>query len=237
MLPNWLYTQGLLSVAAAEQAADPGRSRDEALRDLLRTPLNGAIRPDRYRSGAWEHTGRALSALGSIRPDAAVAFAEHLSEQYRLVRGGEQGPKGVLVPPAEASVDSDHDGRPQPYLVRAALLASVAVGISTTEVRTAARADAEGLGAATTYVLTAQAAVVRVLSMLDVLATSGRDAGGTVSAGFHTVVRGAMRLLEQAGPGAEILAITGHQVLSDVDWNDGVAKTLLGDWAAFGVPA
>ncbi|HET6709120.1 hypothetical protein [Amycolatopsis sp.] len=155
------------------------------------------------RGGNWEQTGRALAALGTVCPETAVAFAGHLAEQHREARSA-----------------------PEPYLVQAALLASAAVGIATTAVR--AKPD----GAAATAVLTAQAGILRVLSMLDVLGLSGKDTGGTISASFHTVVRGSARLLETNV--ADVRVATDHPVLRDEPWQERVTASLTGDWSGFG---
>ncbi|MEQ0558060.1 hypothetical protein ABJI51_03170 [Amycolatopsis sp. NEAU-NG30] len=220
MLPNWLYTQNLLPVGTAADAANTTVPRAEVIERLLASPLNGALR----RGGAWEQTGRALAALGAVCPETAVAFAGHLAEQYRRTRLGLPLPPGLLTGTPETEAD-DRPGT-QPYLVQAALLASAAVGIATTAVR--AKPD----GAAATAVLTAQAGILRVLSMLDVLGMSGKDTGGTVSASFHTVVRGSVRLLEAGCP--DVHVVTGHPVLRDEPWQDRVELSLTGDWSGFG---
>ncbi|MEU0534154.1 hypothetical protein [Amycolatopsis tolypomycina] len=155
------------------------------------------------RGGNWEQTGRALAALGTVCPQTAVAFAGHLAEQHGEARSA-----------------------PEPYLVQAALLASAGVGIATTAVR--ARPD----GAAATAVLTAQAGILRVLSMLDALGLSGKDTGGTISASFHTVVRGSARLLETSVPDTRVA--TDHPVLRDEPWQERVTASLAGDWSGFG---
>ncbi|WP_410641075.1 hypothetical protein [Amycolatopsis sp. lyj-346] len=225
MLPNWLYTQNLLPAGVVADAANPAVPRAEVLDRLLGSPLNGAPR----RGGHWEQTGRALAALGTVCPETAIAFAGHLSEQYRRARLALPVPDGLLTGPSEVDVEPAGAGRrpaTQPYLVQAALLASAAVGIATTAVR--AKPD----GAAATAVLTAQAGILRVLSMLDVLGMSGKDTGGTVSASFHTVVRGSARLLESSCPEARVA--TDHPVLRDEPWQERVTSSLTGDWSGFG---
>jgi hypothetical protein len=225
LLPNWLYTQNLLPVGVVADAANPAVPRAEVIDLLLGSPLNGALR----RGGAWEQTGRALAALGAVCPETAIALAGHLAEQYRLARLALPVPEGLLAGPAELEADVAEPGRrltTQPYLVQAALLASAAVGIGTTAVR--AKPD----GAAATAVLTAQAGILRVLSMLDALGMSGKDTGGTVSASFHTVVRGSVRLLESGCP--DVRVATDHPVLHDEPWQDRVGLSLNGDWSGFG---
>jgi len=171
--------------------------------EVIETLLGSPLNGALRRGGAWEQTGRALAALGAVCPETAIAFAGHLAEQHRETRSA-----------------------PQPYLVQAALLASAAVGIATTAVR--ANPD----GAAATAVLTAQAGILRVLSMLDVMGMSGKDTGGTVSAGFHTVVRGSVRLLETSCAGVRVA--TDHPVLNDEPWQERVELSLAGDWSGFG---
>jgi len=222
LLPNWLYTQNLLPVGVVADAANPAVPRAEVIDLLLGSPLNGALR----RGGAWEQTGRALAALGAVCPATAIAFAGHLAEQYRRTRLGLPGAEGLLTGPAEPEVDAGARPGAQPYLVQAALLGSAAVGIATTSVR--ANPD----GAAVTAVLTAQAGILRVLSMLDVLGMSGKDTGGTVSASFHTVVRGSVRLLEAGCP--DVRLATDHSVLDDEPWQERVVLSLTGDWSGFG---
>ncbi|MEU5265361.1 hypothetical protein [Amycolatopsis sp. NPDC021455] len=218
MLPNWLYTQNLLPAGVVADAANPAVPRAEVIEKLLGSPLDGAPR----RGGVWEQTGRALAALATVCPETAIAFAGHLAEQYRRARLGLPVREGLLAGPADPD---DHPGT-QPYLVQAALLASAGVGIATTAVR--AKPD----GAAATAVLTAQAGILRVLSMLDVLGLSGKDTGGTVSASFHTVVRGSVRLLESGCP--DVRVATDHPVLRDEPWQDRVELSLTGDWTGFG---
>ena len=222
MLPNWFYTQNLLPAGVVADAANPAVPRPEVIGKLLAGPLNGAPR----RGGAWEQTGRALAALGAVCPETALAFAGHLAEQYRRARLALPVREGLLAGPAEPEVDAGSRPGPQPYLVQAALLASAAVGIATTAVR------AEPDGAAATAVLTAQAGILRVLSMLDALGLSGKDTGGTVSASFHTVVRGSVRLLESGC--SDVRVATDHPVLRDEPWQERVELSLAGDWSGFG---
>ncbi|WP_206794641.1 hypothetical protein [Amycolatopsis sp. MtRt-6] len=172
-------------------------------KEVLEQLLGSPLNGAPRRGGNWEQTGRALAALGTVCPETAVAFAGHLAEQHREARSA-----------------------PEPYLVQAALLASAAVGIATTAVR--AKPD----GAAATAVLTAQAGILRVLSMLDVLGRSGKDTGGTISASFHTVVRGSARLLETNV--ADVRVATDHPVLRDEPWQERVTASLTGDWSGFG---
>lgn len=164
----------------------------------------------------WEQAGRGLAALGTASPGIGAEFAEQLAQRYR-------------------------DDAPRPYLVRAALLVSVAVGVATDLVRRAAAAQTREVGEAATAVLTAQAALLRVLSMLDVFAATGREPDATVSAGFHTVVRGAAQALVRA---TELLAGEGvpvelvrrmcaDDVIGDPEWSTRVAQSLVGDWSSF----
>lgn len=167
----------------------------------------------------WEQAGRGFAALGAVAPGIGREFAEHLGERYR-------------------------GDSPRPYLVRAALLVSVAVGATTDMVRRAAANQTRAAGEAATVVLTAQAALLRVLSMLDVFAATGRDVDATVTAGFHTVVRGAARSLVDA---TELLAgedvpadlvehvrwTWSHELIGDPEWSARVAQSLMGDWSSF----
>lgn len=213
MLPNWLYTQNVLAVELAAQAADPAADRAEVLARLTASPL-----ADLGRRG-WEQAGRGLAALGTASPGIGEEFAEQLAQRYR-------------------------GDAPRPYLVRAALLVSVAVGVATDLVRRAAAGQTREVGEAATAVLTAQAALLRVLSMLDVFEATGREPDATVSAGFHTVVRGAAQTLVRA---TELLAREGisadlaehlrrmlsDDVIGDPEWSTKVAQSLVGNWSSF----
>lgn len=246
MLPNWLYTQSLIGPDLAAAVAAGGRPEpsDEVVAALLGSALNkapgGLVAP-------WEQVGRAVAALGAECATTSVAFAEHLAEQYRQARV-DQVPaatsattlRRIAGPPRVVAEQRYAEFSPQPYLVHAALLVCAAVGIATDALRRdTASTDAEilALGDATTDVLTAQAAVLRVLSMLDALRETGRDADGTVSAGFHTVVRGAARSLATAAElvdgMADVRTVTAHQVLCDRRWARRVAASLRGDWTPF----
>jgi hypothetical protein len=164
----------------------------------------------------WEQAGRGLAALGTASPGIGEEFAEQLAQRYR-------------------------GDAPRPYLVRAALLVSVAVGVATDLVRRAAAGQAREAGEAATAVLTAQAALLRVLSMLDVFAATGREPDATVSAGFHTVVRGAAQMLVRAtemlpreGTSAEHLRrMSSDAVIGDPEWSTKVAQSLVGNWSSF----
>lgn len=225
MLPNWLYTQSLLPVSVAADAADARVPRAEVLGSLLVTPLNGALLRAPY-GGGWEQTGRALAALGSACSRTSITFAGHLAEQHRL---GRPVRPGLLSPSESSDIGPARPDAPQGYLVLAALLTSAAVGIATTAARNVAPD-----GATVTAVLTAQASVLRVLTMVDALTGSGKDAGGTVSASFHTVVRGAARMLETTSLREDVFAATGHPVLRDDPWERRVELSLSGDWSGFG---
>jgi hypothetical protein len=164
----------------------------------------------------WEQAGRGLAALGTASPGIGEEFAEQLARRYR-------------------------GDAPRPYLVRAALLVSVAVGVATDLVRRAATDHPREAGEAATAVLTAQAALLRVLSMLDVFAATGREPDATVSAGFHTVVRGAAQMLVRAtellpseGISAEHLRrMSSDAVIGDPEWSTKVAQSLVGNWSSF----
>lgn len=167
----------------------------------------------------WEQTGRGLAALGMANPGLGREFAEQVAERYR-------------------------GDAPRQYLVRGALLVSVAVGVATDLVRRAAAGQTREVGEAATAVLTAQAALLRVLSMLDVFAATGRDADATVSAGFHTVVRGAARslvdateLLVREGVPADLAVhvrrTAADDVIGDPAWSTKVAQSLVGNWSSF----
>lgn len=213
MLPNWLYTQNVLAVELAAQAADPAADRAEVLAGLAASPL-----ADLGRHG-WEQAGRGLAALGTASPGIGEEFAEQLAQRYR-------------------------GDAPRPYLVRAALLVSVAVGVATDLVRRAAAGQTREVGEAATAVLTAQAALLRVLSMLDVFAATGREPDATVSAGFHTVVRGAAQTLVRATDllvGEDVPAdlaehvrrVLSDDVIGDPEWSTKVAQSLVGNWSSF----
>ncbi|MFC3891233.1 hypothetical protein ACFOWZ_07070 [Lentzea rhizosphaerae] len=213
MLPNWLYTQNVLPVELAAQAADPAADRAEVLAGLTASPL-----ADLGRRG-WEQAGRGLAALGTASPGIGAEFAEQLAQRYR-------------------------GDAPRPYLVRAALLVSVAVGVATDLVRRAAACQSREVGEAATAVLTAQAALLRVLSMLDVFAATGREPDATVSAGFHTVVRGAAQtlvrateLLPREGISADLAEhvrrVSSDDVIGDPEWSTKVAQSLVGNWSSF----
>lgn len=203
MLPNWLYTQGVLSVELAARAADPAADRADVLARLSASPLADVGRRE------WEQIGRGLAALGSVSPAVGREFAEQLAERY-------------------------HADAPRPYLVRAALLVSVAVGVASTVVRQAAQGQSARAGEDATAVLTAQAALLRVLSMLDVFAKTGREPDATVSASFHAVVRGAARtLLCVADPAGVVHAVLADDVLDAPEWSERVARSLVGDWSSF----
>ncbi|MFD8493752.1 hypothetical protein [Amycolatopsis sp. NPDC059657] len=229
MLPNWLYTQNLLPMAVAADAANAAVPRAQVIESLLASPLNGALLRIPF-GGGWEQTGRALAALGTVCPETAIAFAGHLAEQHRRGRGAGPG----LLTAAEVNVEPASAGASS-YLVLAALLASAAVGIATTGVRQTIKEETPEVGSAVTAVLTAQAGILRVLSMLDALIGAGKDVGGTVSASFHTVVRGSARLLEATPAKTAVFAATGHPVLQDDPWDHRVELALSGDWSAFGV--
>ncbi|WP_143466944.1 hypothetical protein [Lentzea kentuckyensis] len=154
----------------------------------------------------WEQAGRGFAALGTASPDVGREFAEQLAQRYR--------------------------GDVPTSLVRAALLLSVTVGTATDLVRRTASSQTREVGEAATAVLTAQAALLRVLSMLDVFAASGKEVDATVSAGFHTVIRGAARLLAGEGLLAEHVRKT-DDVLGDQEWSTKVAQSLVGDWSSF----
>ena len=194
MLPNWLYTQQLLTVELAAAAADPSADR-EVLARLRASPL---AEPGRR---GWEQHGRAFAALGAASPVLATEFVREL-------------------------VSTD--------LVLDALRVGVAVGIATSLVRRFP--DAPEAGAAVTEVLTAQAALLRVLSMLDVFEVQGKDADTTVRASFHTVVRGSAAALARAAEllpdGASLRALIADLV-DDKEWSGRVARTLTGDWTSF----
>lgn len=203
MLPNWLYTQGVLPVELAALAADPAADRAQVLARLSASPLADVGRRE------WEQIGRGLAALGAASPGIGREFAEQLAQRYR----------------GEA---------PLPYLVRAALLASVAVGVASTVVRESAPSQTPRVGEDATAVLTAQAALLRVLSMLDAFAMTGRDLDATVSASFHAVVRGAARtLLRVDDPAGVIKAALADDVFDDPEWSGRVARSLVGDWSSF----
>jgi len=138
----------------------------------------------------------------------------------------------------------------QAYVVRAALVAAAITGAATDLLRrTQTDAPPGPLGAAVTQLLTAQAAVLRGLSMLETLTAAGQDCAGTVSAAFHTTVRGGVlaliaalehlldpqpNLLSVAGPAwPAVRAMAAHPVLGGGEWNTRVAATLLGEWEAF----
>ena len=154
----------------------------------------------------WEQAGRGFAALGTASPDVGRDFAEQLAQRYR--------------------------GDVPTSLVRAALLLSVTVGTATDLVRRTASSQTREVGEAATAVLTAQAALLRVLSMLDVFAATGKEVDATVSAGFHTVIRGAARLLAGEGLLAEHVRKT-DDVLGDQEWSTKVAQSLVGDWSSF----
>ncbi|ONI88766.1 hypothetical protein ALI22I_17385 [Saccharothrix sp. ALI-22-I] len=213
MLPNWLYTQSVLPVELAAQAADPAADRAEVLARLSASPLADVGHRE------WEQIGRGLAALGAASPGIGGEFAEHLAQRYR-------------------------GDAPRPYLVRAALLVSAAVGVASTAVRRAAASQTREVGEAATAVLTAQAALLRVLGMLDLFAATGREADATVSAGFHTVVRGAAQSLVRA---TELLAgedipadlvehvhrTASDELIGGPEWSARVAETLVGNWSSF----
>ncbi|WP_158852435.1 hypothetical protein [Saccharothrix deserti] len=203
MLPNWLYTQSVLPVELAAQAADPAADRAEVLARLSASPLADVGHRE------WEQIGRGLAALGAASPGIGREFAEHLAQHYR-------------------------GDAPRPYLVRAALLVSAAVGVASTVVRQAAPSQTREVGEAATAVLTAQAALLRVLSMLDVFAMTGRDVDPTVSASFHAVVRGAAQtLLGVDDPTGGVHATLADDVLDAPEWSERVARSLVGDWSSF----
>jgi hypothetical protein len=148
----------------------------------------------------WEQTGRGFAALGAVAPGIGREFAEHLGERYR-------------------------GDSPRPYLVRAALLVSVAVGVATDVVRRGAANQTRAAGEAATVVLTAQAALLRVLSMLDVFAATGRD------------VDTATELLAREDIPAELVEHVrwtwSHELIGDPEWSARVAQSLMGDWSSF----
>lgn len=157
----------------------------------------------------WEQIGRGLAALGAASPDIGREFAVRLAERYR-------------------------GDAPRPYLIRAALLVAVAVGVASAVVRGDAQSQTPQVGEGATTVLTAQAALLRVLSMLDVLAMTGRGVDATVSASFHAVVRGAGQMLRALDdPAGVIGAVLADEVLDDPAWSGRVARSLVGDWSSF----
>lgn len=194
MLPNWLYTQQLLTVELAAAVADPAADR-AALLARLRASLG---EPGRR---GWEQHGRAFAALGAASPPVAVEFAREL-------------------------VSSE--------LVVAAMRTSAAVGIATSLVR--ASSDEPAVSTAVTEVLTAQAALLRVLSMLDLFQMQGKEVDATVRASFHTVVRGAAAALVRAAdllPDGACVRASIADLVDDKEWSERVARTLTGDWTSF----
>ena len=195
MLPNWLYTQQLLTVELAAAVADPFADRAALLARLRASPL---AEPGRR---GWEQHGRAFAALGAASPPIAVEFVRELG-----------------------STD----------LVDAALRTSVAVGVATRLVR--ASSDEPVIGAAVTEVLTAQAALLRVLSMLDLFEMQGKEADATMRASFQTVVRGAAAALARVAdllPDGACVRASITDLVDDREWSERVARTLTGDWTSF----